>query len=103
MSASTDQSVTDAAATAAVADDSRIAAQWKPIVFLLMAGALILRVIMAFVVERHVQSAGRPFLIDGDAIGYWELAEKIAAGEDYVVYDRHVLRMPGFPLLLAAS
>ena len=101
MSASTDQSRTESAAE--IADDSRIAAQWKPIVFLLMAVALILRVIAAFVVERHVQSAGRPFLIEGDANGYWELAEKIAAGEDYAIYGRHALRVPGFPLLLAAS
>ncbi|MCP4786516.1 MAG: phospholipid carrier-dependent glycosyltransferase [Fuerstiella sp.] len=105
MSASNDQSVTEptVAVDAAVADDLRISAQWKPIVVTLMAVALLLRVIMAFVVEQHVQSAGRPFLIEGDANGYWELAEKITAGQDYVIYGRHVLRVPGFPLLLAAS
>ena len=60
---------------------------------------------MAFLVERHVQNAGRQFLIEGDANGYWELATRVAAGQDYSIYQppRFVLRTPGFPLLLAAS
>ncbi|MFN0195505.1 MAG: ArnT family glycosyltransferase [Planctomycetaceae bacterium] len=47
----------------------------------------------------------RDFLIPGDAEGYWELGKKIAAGEEYAVYDppRKVLRMPGFPLVLAGA
>lgn len=47
----------------------------------------------------------RPFLIEGDADGYWRLAQAIANGDDYAVYTppRYVLRMPGFPLLLAVS
>lgn len=45
----------------------------------------------------------RSFLVEGDANGYWELAQRIAAGEEYAIYDppRRVLRMPGFPALLA--
>lgn len=45
----------------------------------------------------------RPFLISGDAEGYWELAQRLAAGEDYAVYTppRYALRMPGFPAVLA--
>ena len=52
-----------------------------------------------------VTEAGRTFLIEGDANGYWELAQHIAAGEDYAIFQppRRVLRTPGFPLLLAAS
>lgn len=44
-------------------------------------------------------------LIAGDAEGYWELAQKLTRGDDYSLYDppRRVLRMPGFPLLLAAG
>ena len=103
MSARTESRDTESAVAAPISDDSQIAAQWQPMFMLLMVVALALRVVMAFVVERHVQSAGRPFLIEGDANGYWELAEKIAAGEDYVIYGRQVLRVPGFPLLLAAS
>jgi 4-amino-4-deoxy-L-arabinose transferase-like glycosyltransferase len=47
----------------------------------------------------------REFLILGDANGYWELAERLAAGKDFAIYDppRYVLRMPGFPGLLACS
>ena len=47
----------------------------------------------------------REFLIEGDASGYWELARSIANGEPYAIYTppRKVLRMPGFPALLALS
>lgn len=67
--------------------------------------ALSLRVGAAIAVDRHVSNAGRQFLIEGDANGYWELAQKIASGQDYSIYSppRQVLRTPGFPLLLAAS
>lgn len=66
--------------------------------------AFLLRVVAAFVIDRHVTQAGRTFLIEGDANGYWELAQHIAAGEDFAIYHppRYVLRTPGFPLLLAA-
>jgi len=45
----------------------------------------------------------RDFLIAGDAEGYWMLAQRISAGEDYSIYTppRYALRMPGFPALLA--
>ena len=67
--------------------------------------ALSLRVGAAIVIDRHVSNAGRQFLIEGDANGYWELAQKIASGQDYSIYTppRQVLRTPGFPLLLAVS
>ena len=67
--------------------------------------ALSLRIAAAVVVDRHVQAEGRRFLIEGDANGYWELGQKIAAGEEYFLYQppRRVLRTPGFPLLLATS
>ncbi len=45
----------------------------------------------------------RSFVIEGDANGYWQLAQQIADGEEFAIYSppRQVLRMPGFPLLLA--
>ena len=53
----------------------------------------------------HVAVPPRQFVIKGDAEGYWQLAHKIVAGEPYEIYTppRQVLRMPGFPLLLAIS
>ncbi|MCA9011512.1 MAG: glycosyltransferase family 39 protein, partial [Planctomycetaceae bacterium] len=67
--------------------------------------ALLLRVLAAVVIDQRVTAAGRTFLIEGDANGYWELAQKIAAGEEYSIYQppRYVERTPGFPLLLAMS
>lgn len=67
--------------------------------------ALLLRVVVAIAIEQRVTAAGRAFLIEGDANGYWELAQHLAAGHDYAIYQppRYVLRTPGFPLLLAAS
>jgi 4-amino-4-deoxy-L-arabinose transferase-like glycosyltransferase len=67
--------------------------------------ALGLRVGAAVLIDRHVRSEGRQFLIEGDANGYWELAQKISSGQEYSIYTppRRVLRTPGFPLLLAAS
>jgi hypothetical protein len=46
----------------------------------------------------------RTFLIEGDANGYWHLAEDLAAGREFAIYNppRRVLRMPGFPAVLAA-
>lgn len=75
------------------------------ILFSLLLLALGLRVGAAIVIDRHVHSEGRQFLIEGDANGYWELAQKIASGQEYSIYTppRRVLRTPGFPLLLAAS
>lgn len=67
--------------------------------------ALALRIIAAVLIDGHVASQGRQFLIEGDANGYWELGQKIAEGEEYSIYTppRRVLRTPGFPLLLAGS
>ena len=68
--------------------------------------ALFVRAIAAvglqYGLDHHFQ---REFLILGDANGYWELAEKISRGEDYAVYTppRYVMRMPGFPAILAFS
>ena len=73
-------------------------------VWLMLLIALVLRLVLAIGVQHHVsQFPGRLCLIPGDAEGYWELAGKIAAREDYSIYDppRHLLRMPGFPALLA--
>ncbi len=66
--------------------------------------ALLLRVVAAIVIDQQVTRAGRTFLIEGDANRYWELAQHIAAGEDYSIFQppRRVLNTPGFPLLLAA-
>lgn len=75
---------------------------WVPIVLV----ALGVRLAAAAWVERTVaaRGAGR-FLVAGDAEGYWHLAGCLAAGEPYAIHDppRRVLRMPGFPAVLAAS
>ncbi len=78
---------------------------WRPRVRMLLAVALLLRIVAACWVDRYVTNAGRNFLIEGDANGYWELAQQISGGEDYAIYTppRHVLRVPGFPLLLTIS
>ncbi|MES2788436.1 MAG: glycosyltransferase family 39 protein [Planctomycetota bacterium] len=68
--------------------------------------ALVLRLVAAVLVQHHVsQTPGRLCLIAGDAEGYWELGQKLARGENFEIYQppRKVLRMPGFPALLAAS
>lgn len=70
---------------------------------LLLLLAFVVRAGLALAVNHHVQSVGRTFLIEGDANGYWELGRRIANGDEYSIYTppRRVLRMPGFPLLLA--
>lgn len=71
---------------------------------LIVGLALILRLVCAFMVTQHVENRnGEPFLIPGDANGYWELATTLVEGRPYQVHQppRQVLRMPGFPLLLA--
>ncbi len=74
---------------------------WLILVLLL---ALILRLIAAFVVQQRVGD-GKLCLIAGDAEGYWQLAQNIATGDDFSLYEppRRILRMPGFPLVLALS
>ena len=79
---------------------------WNRGLLLTLFVALTLRLGLAFVVEQRVAAApGSVCLIPGDADGYWELARKIVAGQDYSIYSppRYALRMPGFPMLLAAS
>lgn len=71
---------------------------------IILALALILRIGAGAALQRQIsQTPGRLCLIAGDAEGYWELARKISSGEDYAIHNppRHVLRMPGFPALLA--
>ncbi len=73
---------------------------------LVVGVALMVRLVAAVVIDRQVaRTPGRVCLIEGDAAGYWELGRKIVHGEDYVLYDppRSVLRMPGFPVVLAVS
>lgn len=73
---------------------------------LTLVAALVVRLILAVAVQAQVdRPPARLCLIAGDAEGYWELAQKIVAGKDFVLFDppRYVLRVPGFPLLLALS
>lgn len=77
-------------------------------VFVLFAVALTLRIGSVFAVQYYLDHLAQPtrqFVIEGDAAGYWDLAHRLVQGEPYQIYTppRQVLRMPGFPLLLAAS
>lgn len=67
--------------------------------------AALLRIIAALAIDQHCRQAGRQFLVEGDANGYWTLGQAIASAEDYAIHTppRRILRTPGFPLLLAAS
>lgn len=68
--------------------------------------ALALRFVAAVLVQHHVsQTPGRLCLIAGDAEGYWELGRKLARGQNFEIYQppRKILRMPGFPAILAIS
>lgn len=72
----------------------------------ILAVALTLRVIAGVLVQEYVsRTPGRLCLIAGDAEGYWELGDKLARGQNFEIYQppRRVLRMPGFPALLAIS
>lgn len=65
--------------------------------------ALMVRLVAAAAVQHHV--GNQLCLIAGDAQGYWELGRRIAAGDEFSLYDppRRIHRMPGFPALLALS
>lgn len=66
--------------------------------------AFVLRGATAMVLQwRLDRPPKRLDLIEGDASGYLLLADRIADGESYEIYTppRRVLRMPGFPVLLA--
>ncbi|MEZ6045151.1 MAG: glycosyltransferase family 39 protein [Planctomycetaceae bacterium] len=72
--------------------------------WLLLIIALGVRLLMACGVQFYMENqVHRDFLIAGDAAGYWELATQLADGEPYEIYTppRQILRMPGFPLVLA--
>lgn len=73
----------------------------------ILAVALAVRLMAACAVQSRLnqQSPVPLCVIGGDAEGYWELARKIVHGEAYALYDppRYVMRMPGFPLVLAAG
>lgn len=77
-----------------------------PWLVIILAGAFAVRLAAAVAVQHYVEGTpGRLCLIAGDAEGYWELGNRLARGEEYSLYEppRRVLRMPGFPLLLAAG
>jgi len=65
--------------------------------------ALVGRLLAAWVVQQKV--GDQLCLIAGDAEGYWVLAQKMAAGQEFSLYEppRRVHRMPGFPAVLALS
>ncbi len=78
----------------------------KYLLFLTLGVAFILRAGLAVGIQHELDSQpGRDFLISGDSDGYWELARKIANGEEFAVHHppRHIMRMPGFPAILALS
>ncbi|MDA1164431.1 MAG: glycosyltransferase family 39 protein [Planctomycetota bacterium] len=77
----------------------------KQKLFWVLLLALGLRIGAALSVHTYLESAGREFLIAGDAAGYWELGQKLAAGEEYSIYapPRRAMRMPGYPVFIAAS
>jgi 4-amino-4-deoxy-L-arabinose transferase-like glycosyltransferase len=62
-------------------------------------------VLMVHYYLQHLAVPPRQFVIEGDADGYWQLAHQIVEGKPYQIYTppRQVLRMPGFPLILAMS
>src|SRR6478735_6049478 len=78
----------------------------RALLMAILCAAFVLRAGLAIGLQ-HVldHRLHRQFLIEGDANGYWELAERIADGRDFCLYEppRCVLRMPGFPALLAVG
>jgi len=82
----------------------RLIAPQKPLVWIVL-GALALRIGAAVWLQHDLDvNKRRPFLIMGDAEGYWELGREIARGEPYELYDtRRIERMPGYPAFVAGS
>jgi len=84
----------------------------RKILLLVLLTALTLRTIAAVVLTNRLKDQDRSFLIEGDAAGYWELGEHMAAAEAFELrgrpgdplaaasIPRQVTRMPGFPALL---
>ncbi len=78
----------------------------KYLLLLVLLMSAFLRCGVAVYVQRQLdRQPGRTYVIEGDADGYWKLAECLVRGEDYSIYTppRRVLRMPGFPLFLAGA
>ena len=74
------------------------------LLWIILAVALAIRVAGAIGLQWWLDGRpGQTFLIEGDANGYWHLAEDIAEGREFAIHEppRYVLRMPGFPALLA--
>ncbi|REJ71947.1 MAG: hypothetical protein DWQ34_17980 [Planctomycetota bacterium] len=71
-----------------------------------LALALLIRAAVAIGLQYQLDHRWqRQFLIEGDAAGYWTLAEKLTNGEAFEIYSppRQALRMPGFPAFLALN
>lgn len=77
----------------------------KPFLILILLLALLLRVGAAIGIHAYLTQSNRNYLIAGDAQGYWELGRRLAAGQSYQIYTppRRVMRMPGYPFLIAVS
>jgi 4-amino-4-deoxy-L-arabinose transferase-like glycosyltransferase len=70
----------------------------------ILALAVVLRLIACGGMEWMLANRWhREFVVPGDADSYWHLAGDIADGNKYAMFEppREVLRMPGFPALLA--
>jgi 4-amino-4-deoxy-L-arabinose transferase-like glycosyltransferase len=83
----------------------RLNAPRRPLLWIVL-GALALRMGAALLLQHDLDvNKKRPFLITGDAEGYWELGREIAQGEPYQLYDppRRVERMPGYPAFVAGA
>lgn len=73
---------------------------------LILIGAFGLRLIAAVGLQWYLDTRlHRAFLLEGDAQGYWDLARQIATGGPYEINQppRKVLRMPGFPAVVASG
>lgn len=72
---------------------------------ILFAGALVVRIVAAFLVEHLARAKGTLCLFD-DTLIYWHLAGTIREGSTFVVSQfgipHFALRTPGYPVFLAA-
>lgn len=75
------------------------------LILILLISALIRCGVAVYVQRQLDRQPERTYVIEGDADGYWKLAQTIVQGEEYSIYTppRRVLRMPGFPLVLAGA
>jgi 4-amino-4-deoxy-L-arabinose transferase-like glycosyltransferase len=75
----------------------------SPLFWIILA-ALAIRCGSAFWLQHDLDVVKkRPFLIEGDAQGYWDLGLRIADRQPYEIYRRYVLRMPGYPAFVAGA